>query len=99
MSSPSWRRTISAAIQFTGAPRPEKRPWTITKSPPASMIPGSYFQRGRNALNEIEQALSARLNVSAVLSVVRRPITFGRHIVTLIEQRVERFRDKLLVVL
>src|ERR1700688_2435835 len=34
-----------------------------------------------------------------VVYVVRRPITFGRRIVTLIEQRVERFQDKLLVVL
>src|ERR1700721_4618220 len=35
----------------------------------------------------------------AVLNAVRGPITFGRRIVTLIEQRVERFQDKLLVVL
>src|SRR5712691_1486580 len=57
------------------------------------------LQRRRDAFDEIEQALSARLNMSAVLNVVRRPITFGCRIVTLIEKRVERFQDKLLVVL
>src|SRR6266478_2271829 len=57
------------------------------------------FESWRKTLDEIEQALSARLNMIAVLNVVRGPITFGRRIVTLIEQRVERFQDKLLVVL
>src|ERR1700719_5262701 len=66
--------------------------------------PGEYeawliLQSGRNAFDEIEQTLSARLNMSAVLNVVRRPITFSRSIITSIEQRVERFQDELLVVL
>src|SRR3981081_928366 len=57
------------------------------------------LQGGRKALDEIEQTLSARLNMSAVLNVVRRPITFSRPIITSLEQRVERFQDKLFVVL
>src|SRR5260370_40575797 len=52
------------------------------------------LQRRREALYEVEQALSARLDMSAVLNVVRRPITFRCRIVTLIEQRVERLEDE-----
>src|SRR5438105_11244433 len=37
--------------------------------------------------------------MGAVLNVIGRPVALGRRIVTLIEQRVERFQDKLLVVL
>src|ERR1700692_3337234 len=55
MSIPSWRRTISAAIQFTGAPKPEKRPWTITKSPPATMTPASYFSVGGRLLMRLNR--------------------------------------------
>src|SRR5258708_10761819 len=65
---------------------------------PGEDEPWLVLQRGRNALDEIEQTLSARLNMSAVLNVVRRPITFSCRIVTSIEQRIERFQDKLLVV-
>src|SRR6266550_9301794 len=42
---PSTRR-MSAAIQFMGAPNPENRPWTMTISPSATIIPGSYFSVG-----------------------------------------------------
>jgi hypothetical protein len=54
--------------------------------------PCLILQRGRKALDEIEQTLSARLNMSAVLNVVRRPITFSSPIITFIEERVERFQ-------
>jgi Integrase core domain len=43
---PSWMRRISAAIQFTGAPKSENRPWIITRSPSDTIIPGSYFSVG-----------------------------------------------------
>lgn len=36
-------------------------------------------------------------NVRAVLDVMRRPKLFGSRVVTLVEQRIERFRDKRLV--
>src|SRR5580704_5527976 len=41
-------RTISAAIQFTGAPKPLNRPWTITMSPSATIAPAIGL-RGREA--------------------------------------------------
>src|SRR6266852_9981488 len=66
---------------------------------PGEDEPWLILQRGRKALDEIEQTLSARLNMSAVLNVVRRPITFSSRIITFIEKRVERFQHTLLVVL
>src|SRR5712664_3145131 len=42
MTPPSIRR-MSAAIQLTGAPNPENRPWTMTISPSATIIPAWYF--------------------------------------------------------
>jgi hypothetical protein len=51
-------------------------------------------QRGWKALDELEESFSAGFNVSAVLDVVRGPISFSRYVVTLIEQRVESFKDK-----
>ena len=51
-------------------------------------------KRGWKALNEIEEPFSAGFNVSAMLNVIRRPITLSRFVVTLIEQRVESFNDK-----
>src|SRR6266851_1716915 len=39
----SLMRRMSAAIQFTGRPKSEKRPCTITKSPSATIVPGSYL--------------------------------------------------------
>src|SRR5258706_8339447 len=99
MSIPSCSRTISPAIQFTGAPKPEKRAMDNHEISPGEDGLWLILQRGRKALDEIEQTLSGRLNMSAVLNVVRRPITFSRHIITSIEQRVERFQYKLFVVL
>jgi len=37
---------ISAAIQFTGAPKPLNLPCTMTKSPSATINPGSYLSVG-----------------------------------------------------
>src|ERR1700686_3815185 len=69
--SPSLMRTMSAAIQFTGWPKPENRPCTITKSPFGHHRPRLILQRWRHALDEFDQALAPRFNVSAVLNVVR----------------------------
>src|ERR1700732_3794756 len=90
-------RTMSAAIQFLGSPVPEKRPWTITKSPSATINPGSYFQRRPDALDQIEEARATRLDVRAMLDVLGRPIAFGRHVITLVEQGIERLEDERLV--
>ena len=54
--------------------------------------------RGK-ALHEIEQTLKARCDMSAVLNVVKGPIAPGRYAVTCVEQRVERFQNKLFIFL
>src|SRR5258708_39843162 len=48
-------RTMSAAIQLAGWPKPEKRPSTITKSPSATMVPGSYFNLGGRLLIRLDR--------------------------------------------
>src|SRR5712692_1349800 len=54
---------------------------------------GLIFESRRKALDEIEQALTTGSNVGAVLDVVRRPKLLGGRVVTLVEQRIERFQD------
>src|SRR6266849_1998896 len=55
------------------------------------------LQRWRKALDEIEQTLTTSCDMSAVLNVVRRPELFCGRIITLVEECVERFQDKGLV--
>src|SRR2546427_13238007 len=55
---------------------------------------GLIFESRRKAPDEIEQALTTGSNVRAVLDVVRGPKPLGSRVVTLVEQRVERFQDK-----
>src|SRR5260370_14359740 len=55
---------------------------------------GLIFESRRKAFDEIEQALTARLNMSAVLDVVGRPIALSSSVVSLIKQRVESFKSK-----
>ena len=52
---------------------------------PGEDEPWLIFQRGRKALDEIEQTLSARLNMNAVLDIVGRPITLSGGEVALVE--------------
>src|SRR5713101_6302339 len=49
------------------------------------------LQRWGDALDEIEQTLTTRCDMSAVLNTVRRPETLSGCIVTFVEQRVEGF--------
>src|ERR1700740_1485910 len=84
-------RKISAAIQFTGAPKPLNRPCTITNRS------GFVLQRCWEALNKIEAAFTSRGDVSAVLNVVGRPITLGSRVVAFIKECVKSFKDKRLV--
>jgi hypothetical protein len=44
MRRPFSIRRMSAAIQFTGRPKAENRPWMIAKSSSATINPGSYFR-------------------------------------------------------
>ena len=46
---------MSAAIQFAGAANPEKRPWTMSKSPSATMRPGSYLSVGGKLLTRLKR--------------------------------------------
>src|SRR5258708_36911004 len=52
-------------------------------------ISGPIFESWRKAFDEIEQALTARLNMSAVLDVFWRPIALNSCLVSLIKRRVE----------
>src|ERR1700730_12082791 len=52
------------------------------------------LERCRKALDEIEQTVTARRDMSAVLNVVGRPIALGRCIIPLVEQCVESFEDE-----
>jgi hypothetical protein len=61
----------------------------------------SWFilQCWRDALNEVEQALATRRDVSTVLDVFGRLIALSCYVVTLVEQCVESFKDKRFVFL
>jgi hypothetical protein len=47
---------------------------------------GLILERGRDALNQVEETVTARLNVRAVLNVVGRPEALRSCIVSLVEQ-------------
>ena len=51
-------------------------------------------KRRRNALDETEQAIATRRDMSAVLDITWRPKLLSRGVVTLVEKRVEGFEDK-----
>src|SRR5271154_708510 len=52
------------------------------------------LERWRKVFDEIEQALAAGRDVSAVLDVAWRPKLLSRSVVTLVEERVEGFQDQ-----
>jgi hypothetical protein len=51
----------------------------------ARLIP----ERGRKTFDEVKESLAPRLDVSAVLDVVGRPISLGLGVISFIEERVE----------
>jgi len=55
------------------------------------------FEGRRSGLDKVEQTFAARLDMSAVLDVVRRPEAFGGRVVSLVEQGVECLKDERLV--
>src|ERR1700680_3011655 len=89
--TPSWTRMISTTIQFTGWPIPKNRPWTITKSPSASITPGSYLSGGGMLM--LKGALATRRDVGAMLNVVGGPEPLSRDVVPPVEQGVEGLAD------
>src|SRR5437870_1038374 len=55
------------------------------------------LQRWWDALDEVEQTLTTRCDMSAVLNVVRRPESLRSRVVALVEQRVECLQIQRLV--
>src|SRR6266851_4591734 len=90
-------RTISAAIQFTGAPKPLNRPCTIHEVSLGHDRSRFVLQRGRKALDEIEQTLTTRCDMSAMLDVVGRPVALSRRVIALVEEGIERLKDNRLI--
>ena len=52
------------------------------------------FQCWWNALYEIKESIATRFCVSAMLDAIGRPIALSSYVVTLIEQSIERLKDK-----
>jgi hypothetical protein len=52
------------------------------------------LQRSWSAFDEIEQAVAAGFNMSAMLDVIGRPIALTCHVITLVKQGVECLKDK-----
>src|SRR5437879_2478263 len=83
-------RRMSAAIQLFGRPCPEKRPWTITKSPSATITPGSYFSVAGALLIRLQDLLyqekrAAHVGCEEIVKVLDRMIPDRR---TLADPRV-----------
>src|ERR1700730_1182720 len=56
-----------------------------------------FVQRWWDALVEIEQTLTARCDMSAVLNVVRGPVVLGRCVVTFSEESVKSLKNECLI--
>jgi len=55
------------------------------------------FEGRRTGLDEVEETFATRLDVGAVLYVVRRPISRGRLVIAFVEECVECFEDQAFV--
>ncbi len=60
---------------------------------------GLILERGRGALDQVEETVTAWLNVRAVLNVVGRPEALRCRIISLIKQGLEGFQHNRLIVL
>src|ERR1700722_5151044 len=56
------------------------------------------LEGGRNALDQVEEPLTARFNVRTMLNVVGRPEALRCAIISLVEESVEGFQDNCLIV-
>jgi hypothetical protein len=86
---PSFKRTTSAAIQFAGSPdvgEPAMNDDVVTfyKNHPRLIV-----ERRRLSFDEVEEPVSSRLDMSAVLNVVGRLEPLRRRVVALIERGIE----------
>jgi hypothetical protein len=73
------------------------RQFTDPRAEITALVPTIVFQCRREAFYQTEKAVTTGLNVSAMLKVVARPIALGSHIITLVEQRIERLEDQCFV--
>src|SRR5260370_14512581 len=70
---------------------------------PAHQVPrghdrsGFVLQRWGNTLDETEQTLATRCDMSAVLSVVRGPVALGRCVVPFVEESVKGLQNECFV--
>src|SRR5258706_459703 len=55
--------------------------------------PRFILERRWTTFNEVKESVAARLDMGAVLNVVRRPISLGLGVIPPIEQRIERLED------
>src|SRR5712675_2026521 len=55
------------------------------------------LQRWWDALDEIEQTLTTRCDMSAVLNVLRGPVALGRYVVPFVEESVKGFKNECLI--
>jgi hypothetical protein len=74
-----------AAIQFTGWPKPENRPCTVTNSFSATIVPGSDFSVGGMLLMSLKRPSRPgsiwALSFSArVAPFVNGPVVWARHL-------------------
>ena len=60
---------------------------------------GLILERGRGALDQVEETVTARLNLRAVLNVVGRPEALRCRIISLIKQGLEGLQHNCLIVL
>jgi hypothetical protein len=59
--------------------------------------PGLIVKRRRRGLDEVEEAVSSRLDVSAVLNVVGRPKSLRGCVISLVEEGIESFEHDRLI--
>ena len=61
--------------------------------------PGFIAERRRRGLDEVEESVSSRFDMGAVLNVVGRPKSLRSRVVSLIEQGIERLQYRCLIFL
>src|SRR6185295_15465732 len=82
-----------------GRPEPRKPPMNDDEVAISHEQAGLVFQRWRQALDEVEEALAAGSDVCAVLDVCGRPVALRRDIVSLVEKGIEGFEHHCLVII
>src|SRR5260370_17861957 len=80
---------MDAEMKLKGRPKFENRRWTMTKSPSGTIVPGSYLRVGGRLLMRSNRPHDREQCACCVGSS-----ELGSPVVTLVEQRIERFHDQ-----